>query len=174
MKEECLFCSIAKGETDTIKIYEDSYVIGFLDITPAVPGQVILAPKEHYQFIFQMPDQVLWELFRVVKLILPFVVNATKSQGVSIYIAQGQAAGQRVDHLTVNLIPRFENDNASFIWERKQASKEELERVAKIIIDGIRKYIADEKEKIEKKMRNEMLSKPSQLDKVEEYPRRRA
>ena len=54
--EQCLFCGIGKGTVDTIKVYEDEMVVAFLDITPSVPGQLIIIPKEHYQFIFQMRD----------------------------------------------------------------------------------------------------------------------
>ena len=39
---ECLFCQIAQGKIETIKIYEDNNVLAILDIAPANPGQVFL------------------------------------------------------------------------------------------------------------------------------------
>ena len=39
-EEECLFCGIANGKIDTIKVYEDASVVAFLDITPSMAGPV--------------------------------------------------------------------------------------------------------------------------------------
>ena len=115
---ECIFCGIARGEVDSVKVYEDNSVVAFLDINPAAPGQVIIVPKEHLQFIFQIPDQVLWSLIKTVKLLEPFIVNATKAQGLSIYLGQGNAAGQYFKHLAVYMIPRFGEDKVTFSWPR--------------------------------------------------------
>jgi len=171
-EQECLFCGIGKGKTETFKIYEDDTVLAFLDITPSVAGQTIIIPKEHYQFIFQLPDNVLWNISRVIKLLMPLIVNATQSQGVSIYVAQGPAAGQRVAHLAINIIPRFEKDKAVFAWERSEVHKDEIEKVAKEIKTSVTKIISEEKAKIEKKVREEMKNIPKKDEKLEEYPRR--
>ena len=133
----CLFCGIAQGKVETVKIYEDSTTVAFLDITPLAAGQVIITPKEHYEFLFQIPDHTLWNISRLMKLLTPLIVNATSAQGVSTYFAQGGAAGQTIDHLSINMIPRFENDNASFTWERKQADKAVLETAAKSLVAGL-------------------------------------
>ena len=178
---ECLFCGIGKGGVETIKVYENTFVVAFLDITPAVSGQTIIIPKEHYQFIFQIPDMILWEMTRVMKMAMPIIVNATKCQGISVYIAQGPAAGQRVGHVAINLIPRFENDKSTFMWERKEVAKDELEKVAKEIKLGIDKTVSEEKAKIEKALKGEIEEKPagklevpSPSEKLQEFPRRRA
>jgi len=169
---ECLFCGIGKGSVETVKIYEDSVIVAFLDITPSVPGQAIIIPKEHYQFIFQMPDQILWEMVKVMKLITPVIVNVTKAQGISVYIAQGPAAGQRIGHVAINLIPRFEGDKAMFAWERKEAETKELEKAAKEIRTGIEKILAEEKAKVQRKVMESAA--PKKEEKLPEYPRRRA
>jgi len=175
---QCLFCGIGKGTVDTIKVYENNFIVAFLDITPAVPGQIMIIPKEHYQFIFQVPDIVLWEMTKAMKAIMPILVNVTKAQGVSIYIAQGPGAGQRIGHVAINMIPRMEGDKAAFMWERKEASREELNSVAKEIKIGIEKTISEEKAQIEQKVRQEKspgastaVSAPPK-EQLYEYPRR--
>jgi histidine triad (HIT) family protein len=170
---ECLFCEIGKGAVDTFRIYEDAGIIAFLDINPSVAGQAIIIPKEHFQFIFQIPDQLLWDIIRIVKLITPFIVNVTKSQGLNIYIPQGPTAGQRINHFAINLIPRFENDKAVFAWDRKEVAKEDLEKAAKEIRIMIEKNLAEEKSKIEKKLREEgSMKKDADQQKIHEFPRR--
>jgi len=176
---DCLFCGIGKGSVETFKVYEDAGIVAFLDITPAVAGQVIIIPKEHYQFIFQMPDQLLWDIVRIMKFLMPIIVNATKAQGISVYMAQGPAAGQRVGHVALNLVPRFSGDKAVFAWDRKEVHKEDLEKAAKEIRLSLDKTFAEEKEKISKKIREQMASRPSILptpkpENLPEFPRRRA
>ena len=173
-EEECLFCGIANGDVQTFKVYEDNAVIAFLDISPSVPGQAIVIPKEHYQFIFQIPDQVLWSIFKVVKMLEPLIVNVTKAGGISIYIGQGNAAGQHFKHLSVNLVPRYEDDKASFHWERKEADKGDIENASKALMDGMQKMMKEEREKIEKALKEKQKSEKKEVkeEKLPEYPRR--
>ena len=169
----CLFCGIAQGKVDTIKVYEGRDVVAFLDITPAAAGQTIIVPKEHYQFLFQVPDQTLWELSKTMKTLIPLIVNATSAHGLSVYMAQGHAAGQNMDHLSINLVPRFDEDKAMFAWDRKQAEKKDLDEVAQKIIFGVEKTIREEREAMEKKMREKMEEdKAKASEKPQEFPRR--
>jgi len=169
---ECLFCGIAKGTVETYKLYEDSGIIAFLDITPAAAGQAIIIPKEHHQFIFNIPDQTLWDMTRIMKALMPIIVNVTKCQGLSVYISQGPAAGQRIGHAAINLIPRFENDKAVFAWDRKEVHKDELEKAAKEIKSSLEKTFAEEKAKIISKIQQEAPKKAENVS-LTEYPKRR-
>lgn len=163
----CLFCGIAAGKIDTVKVYEDEKIVAFLDITPAAAGQVIIAPKEHFQFIFQIPDQIVWDMFRVLKLLTPLVINITSAKGMSTYFAQGQAAGQMMEHFSINMIPRFEGDKSVFAWDRKQIDQAELKKVGAELGNGVQKILAEEKEKIEVVVREraaqEEAKKPENL-----------
>ena len=59
-------------------------------------------PKQHFQFMNELPNKLLEKLFIFTKLIEPILLEITKAQGISIYIAQGQAAGQTVSHFSIN------------------------------------------------------------------------
>ena len=151
----CLFCGISQGKISTIKVYEDESIIAFLDINPSAAGQVIVIPKEHHEFLFKVPDQVLWEMMRLVKILSPIIIGATSASGLSFYVAQGNAAGQTIDHLSFNLVPRFEGDKASFGWERKSVDKKELEEAAEKISSGLEAFLKEEKEKTREKIEEE-------------------
>jgi len=60
--EDCIFCKIAKGEIPAEKIYEDNLVLAFLDINPVNYGHVMIIPKEHYQWFYDVPDDLLSHL----------------------------------------------------------------------------------------------------------------
>ena len=56
---ECVFCKIIKGELPTNKIYEDEKFFAILDIHPVNPGHSLLIIKNHYENIYEMPDEIL-------------------------------------------------------------------------------------------------------------------
>lgn len=63
----CIFCKIVRGEIPAEKVYEDDKYIAFLDIHPQSPGHVQVIPKEHYRWVWDMPN--VGEYFEVAKKI---------------------------------------------------------------------------------------------------------
>lgn len=126
--QECIFCQIVQGKTATIKVYESKNILAILDINPVSIGHMIVMPKQHYQFLTQLPDGLLIEIFSFVKHIIPAIIRTVKSHGVTINILQGKE--QNVPHFAVSIIPRFEKDKLDFTWKRLKLPKEELEKIA--------------------------------------------
>ena len=127
---DCLFCKIINNVIPTTKIYEDSNNVAILEIAPASQGHIIVMPKKHYQFLFQIPESEMLSLMKAVNFLSEIVVNVTESHGLSILLNMGPAAMQRVPHVAFNLIPRNEEDNLNLEWERKEAKKEDLQKIA--------------------------------------------
>jgi len=126
----CIFCGIASGKIEAFKVYEDEDIVAFLDINPISKGHVLLITKKHIQFLFQMPDELSDKIFRIVKSLMPTIVNVTKAQGVNIFMNQGLAAGQNLEHFSINLVPRYSGDKVMFEWPRLKAQQEELENIS--------------------------------------------
>ncbi len=53
---DCIFCKIVSGDIPAHKIYEDEKYLAFIDIHPQTPGQVQVIPKEHYRWVWDMPN----------------------------------------------------------------------------------------------------------------------
>ncbi len=153
---------------ETKKVYEDDRVLAFLDIMPAKLGQVIIIPRNHYQFLFQMPDDLKEHIFDIASLLEEIVVNVTKSNGINIIINQGETAGQTVPHFAINLVPRADNDGLNFNWPRNPVDKEELEETAKDISERIRKDLElKEKESPKLKVKEEKVEEAVKEEKNE-------
>ena len=159
---ECIFCQIIQGTIETIKAYEDDDVLAILDIAPAALGHVLVMPKQHVQFLFQLQDELLAKLSAVVKKLVPVIINVTKAAGLDIYAAQG--ANQKVPHIALNLIPRFPDDKLSFEWERKKVERKELEKIAQEISKRVEAE-KERKEQEEKKVGEEIESMVKQTGK---------
>jgi len=63
----CVFCKIIKKEIPSYVVYEDNSFLAFLDINPKSPGHVQVIPKEHYRWVWDVPNSS--EYFEVAKKI---------------------------------------------------------------------------------------------------------
>ena len=108
--QQCLFCQIASGAMPSRKLYEDDQVMAMLDIHPAAPGHILILPKQHVAMMPQLRPETLARISVAVKVLSKALLQAMQCQGTTVFMANGGAAGQRVPHLLVHLIPRQPKD----------------------------------------------------------------
>lgn len=104
---DCIFCKIVKGEIPSAKVFENEYVLAFLDISQLTKGHTLVIPKIHSENIYDMDAETARNLFEVV----PQITNAIKAElnpaGMNLLANNGEAAGQEVFHFHLHLIPRY-------------------------------------------------------------------
>ena len=137
--QQCLFCEIISGRIETFKVHESENILAILDINPISKGHVLVMPKRHFQFLSQIPNEIIYEIFSFAKTLSLIMIKAMNSQGITINIVQG--IEQNVPHTAVNIIPRYKDDKLNFLAERQKSSKEELERIRLSIRNGIENAI---------------------------------
>jgi histidine triad (HIT) family protein len=64
-----VFCRIARGEERGFVAYSDGEVIVLIDVYPAVRGQAVVVPREHFTFFYQMPDRLVAHFYAVVNAV---------------------------------------------------------------------------------------------------------
>ena len=127
---ECVFCKIVKEEIPSDKIYEDDNFFAFLDINPNNPGHTLVIPKNHYENIYNLPDEILKNIAPLIKKIAIAVKKGVNADGINIIMNNDIAAGQIVPHAHFHVIPRFADDGLRH-WPRKSYSnKEEVAKTA--------------------------------------------
>ena len=52
----CIFCKIITREIPAHIIYEDADFLAFLDINPQSPGHTQIIPKQHYRWVWDVPQ----------------------------------------------------------------------------------------------------------------------
>jgi len=136
---DCVFCRIVKGEIPCVKIWEDENTIAFLDVSPASVkgGHTLVLPKQHFELITDVPDEILTDVTRTIKKITKVLLK--EAEGVNVLQNNKDAAGQFVKHVHFHLIPRYKNDGIIIEkWKPKKYGKGEMENIAerlKKIID---------------------------------------
>lgn len=110
MEESCIFCRIIGGEEMVSIVYEDTRAIAFLDVQPASHGHTLVVSKEHYETLFDLPEDLLMHCMAVAKRIAPGLRGAVGAQAINVFSANGRAGGQDVPHFHLHLIPIREGE----------------------------------------------------------------
>ena len=105
MSNSCIFCKIARKEAPANTVYEDEKVIAFLSIQPINIGHTLVVPKRHYENIYEIPEEEVTYLYKIVKKMASAVKKAVDAEGIRIVQNNGEAAGQVIFHLHVHVIP---------------------------------------------------------------------
>ncbi len=109
-QENCIFCKINQGEIPSYTLYEDELVRVFLNAFPEARGHLLIIPKDHYENIFDTPNEILERINVVAKKMALILQSKLGATGLNIVNNSGVDAGQEVFHLHYHLVPRFKND----------------------------------------------------------------
>lgn len=97
--EDCIFCKIVSGEIPSHRVYEDEKFLAFMDVFPRVKGHVLVIPKKHYRWVYDVPEFGLyWETARNVAQ----KVQSTLDSKFMSYITMGEA----VHHAHIHILPQ--------------------------------------------------------------------
>ena len=92
IKEDCLFCKIAKGEIHSATVYEDSHFTVILDVNPATKGHCLIIPKEHFDNIYDLDGETAGKLFALATCIARAMKDALKCDGLNLVQNNGEVA----------------------------------------------------------------------------------
>ncbi len=128
MKQESIFSKIVKREIPADIVYEDELVLAFLDINPVADGHTLLICKEQYEWMTDVPDELLAHSFIKTKELMPVLQKAMNADFVAISVV-----GVDVPHFHIHLIPRMKGDNLANFWPTKKYADGQAEQIAQKI-----------------------------------------
>jgi histidine triad (HIT) family protein len=134
MSENCIFCKIVRKEAAASIVYEDAQVIVFMDIRPVNEGHTLVISRQHYEGIFDTPEELVAYTHKIAKRIAIAAKKATNADGISIIQQNGRAANQDIFHLHAHVIPRFEGQKMLRFSELTVANREKLDAAASKIM----------------------------------------
>ena len=144
MSTRCPFCNIASGKAPVSIVYKDANVMVFMDTHPASIGHTLVVPLEHWETIYDIPENILAEIFSIVKRVSIALLKAFEVEGIIVLQLNGKAAGQTVMHFHVHIIPRFRSNSISRVPRAKfehhkhvRPKREELDTTAKKIKENL-------------------------------------
>jgi histidine triad (HIT) family protein len=127
---DCVFCKIVAGQIPSTKVFEDEHTLAFMDIGHVNPGHVLVAVKKHAANVFELEEAQAEAVARTCVRVSRALKKAFAPEGLSVYQANGKAAGQTVFHYHVHLLPRHAGDGMELTWPVKNPPREKLEDYA--------------------------------------------
>jgi histidine triad (HIT) family protein len=99
--DDCIFCKIANKEIPAEIVFENDYVVAFPDINPVTLGHLLVIPKAHHQWFYDVPKSIADEWFRAAQELGRRLKEEHKSNYIELKIV-----GTDVPHAHIHLIPR--------------------------------------------------------------------
>ena len=136
-RQDCIFCKIAAGQIPSIKIFENEYVLAFLDIGPISDGHTLVIPKRHYERLDQTEPKVMAEIAKVLPALSSAVSRAMNAEGYNVLCNNGSVAGQVVEHVHFHIIPRHPDDGVFNRWPSYQYPEDKAGQIGEKIKQNI-------------------------------------
>ena len=134
---DCIFCQLLAGAAPASFVYRDEVCAAFMDIHPVNPGHLLVVPLAHAADLAALPPETGAQLMRVAQRLAAAVrQSGVRCEGVDLFLADGEAAGQEVFHVHLHVIPRYTGDGFGFRFGPeydKRPPRAELERIAAAI-----------------------------------------
>ncbi len=136
--EECIFCRIVRGEIPYYKVWstrddskgsDNDGFVAFLDINPWCRGHVVVIPKGHSRWVWDVEDysgymDAVGEVVEILR----------KAFGTD-YV-QSAVVGEDVGHCHVHLFPRTNGDGLPAVLHAPMSGKVDMEEVLEKIKDA--------------------------------------
>ena len=131
MTGACVFCGIVEGRLEASLLYDDQRVVAFMDLNPITPGHLLVIPKAHAASLDALDAEDGAQAFRVAQRLAAAVrASGLRSEGVNLFLADGEAAGQEVFHVHLHVLPRYEGDGFRLAVTPGSPTRAELDEVA--------------------------------------------
>lgn len=124
---DCVFCGIVAGRIPSTKVHEDELTLAFMDIGEVNPGHVLVAVKPHVENIYGLDETLAAAVLQTAARVARAVNKTYSPEGLTLYQANGSAAGQTVYHFHLHIVPRYEKDGMNLTWPVNNPPREQLE-----------------------------------------------
>ncbi|MHA7188975.1 HIT family protein [Arthrobacter sp. MDT2-16] len=124
----CPFCDLARGDFSNARnlcrpgdvIHSDDLVLAFIashGFEPN-PGHVLVTPREHFELLYELPDDVAARIMTLTRDIAIAIKLAWAPDGISTRQHNEPAGSQHVWHYHQHVLPRWHDDGFYFTPKR--------------------------------------------------------
>lgn len=134
----CIFCQIVRGEAPVSLVYADDKISVFPTTEPVNPGHLLIIPKVHATFLSDLKPETAGHIMIIAaRLAATIRKSRFKCEGINLFVADGEAAGQEVFHFHLHVYPRFRGDGFGFKYDKSKSfvwmKRTELDEIAQEI-----------------------------------------
>lgn len=110
MVSDCIFCGIVSGAAEASFVASSDRVVAFMDLRPIGEGHTLVIPRRHAQGLADLEPDDGGAMFQLGQRIAAAQRAAGLADGVNLFLADGEVAGQEVFHVHLHVLPRRRDD----------------------------------------------------------------
>lgn len=113
------------------EVYKDDLVTAYINSfwIPTCEGHVIIVPNEHFESMFDLPDEYGHRVFEVTKMIASAMKQAYLCDGITTRQNNEPAGDQHAFHYHFHVFPRYEGDSFNVNLTKKSVLSEPEDRI---------------------------------------------
>ncbi|NAW50184.1 HIT domain-containing protein [Elizabethkingia argentiflava] len=108
----CIFCEIVDRKIPAEVIFENEFIISFLDIDPINEGHILIIPKAHCVDLDDLNEALIAQILKLAQRLVTLLKKIMKCKGYSIMHNGGGC--NDIGHFHLHIFPRYEDDG--FGW----------------------------------------------------------
>jgi histidine triad (HIT) family protein len=137
-EQDCVFCSIIKGQVASSQVYEDDATVVFTDLRQPTTGHLLVVPKRHVEMIYDLAPDEAARLMQTVVLTARAMRRTLRPDGLNIWQSNGPAAYQEVPHVHIHLLVRQPDDDLLQVYPTSPSypDRAALDRLAATVKAG--------------------------------------
>ncbi|MEM2115708.1 MAG: hypothetical protein QXD62_02520 [Candidatus Woesearchaeota archaeon] len=145
----CQLCDVQKTEAI---VYNDGELLGTFLISGISKFHFKLFPKAHEE------KTIPANLFEVTKKLIETIKSITATDSYNLLLNIGIA--NPFKHISLDILPRFENDNVSLVWKVNESLKEQLLNTSNLLSNAFFGYSfkIEQKVVIDQKLESKTLN----------------
>ncbi len=134
-EQRCVFCRIVAGTGPVSLVYEDDLVLVFPTLHPVNQGHLFIVPKRHCETLQDLDEPTAAHAMTVAKRMAAAIrASGVKCEGINLFVADGEPAGQEVPHFHLHVYPRYQGDGFGFRYDQDrhfvQIDRNQMDMVA--------------------------------------------
>jgi histidine triad (HIT) family protein len=120
-RSNCIFCNILNGKSPVSLVYEDKNIAIFPTVEPTNPGHILIIPKTHASYLSDLDEETAGHIMRMARRVALAIRRSNlRCEGINIFVADGEAAGQDVFHFHLHVYPRYQGDGFGFRFDKSK------------------------------------------------------
>ena len=105
----CPFCAIPAGDV----LDENEHALAVRDRSPVSEGHTLIITKRHVDDYFKLSTEEKYETLSLLERMKKVIDAELNPDGYNIGMNIGEAAGQRIFHVHIHLIPRMKGETVN-------------------------------------------------------------
>ena len=111
-KKECFICNAVKSNKDeeNLVVERGEKVIVIMNRFPYNPGHIMVCPKRHVKFPYELTKEENLELMNTLSEMVKLLDRVFSPEGFNIGLNIGKVSGAGEEHLHFHIVPRWSGD----------------------------------------------------------------